>query len=465
MARPGSERFDAIVIGAGQGGGPLSTTLAGSGRKTVLVESTHIGGTCINEGCTPTKTMVASARVAYLARRGTDYGVDTGSVTIDQRRVWERTHQVVNEFRRSGEEQIVKTPGLEWIKGEGVFIGDKTLEVRLKDDGTRTIAADLIVIDTGTRPAVPKLPGFENIPFLTSTTILELQVTPRHLLILGGGTIALEFAQMFSRFGSEVTVIVRGSGLLPKEDDEIAKAMTQILTEDGITFLFGTNARGVAGRDGDIQFTVERDGTEQTLSGTHLLVATGRTPNTDVLAPAATGVKTDERGFIQVDERLATNVPGIYAIGDVNGGPEFTHISYDDFRILRTNLIEGGSATTKGRLVPWCIYTDPELGRIGLTERDARDQGKRVKVATLPMSSVARAKEMDETRGLMKAVVDAESGKILGGAVLGVGGGELMSMMELAIRGGLTARDLANGIFSHPTLAESLNNLFTQVVD
>lgn len=462
MTSSGIEHFDAIVIGSGQGGGPLAGALAGAGRRTALIESTHVGGTCVNEGCTPTKTMVASGRVAYLARRSSDYGVETVAVDIDQPAIRKRTYKIVDQFRSGGERSIAQTKGLDFHFGEAVFTGEKALEVRLKGGGTRLIASDLVVINTGARPAVPDLSGLAETPYLTSTTILDLRETPEHLLILGAGPIALEFGQMFRRFGSKVTIVNRSPSLLPKEDKEIAETFTKILEEDGIALLHKAKAIGVICEEERITLTVEQDGKEQLLSGSHLLIAVGRTPNTDALNPRASGVELDERGYIPVNERLETNVQGIYAIGDVNGGPAFTHISYDDFRILRTNLIQGGNATTKGRLVPWCIFTDPELGRVGLTEEEAKKQGE-IQVAKLPMSAVARALEMDETRGLMKAIVDAQSGKILGAAVLGIGGGELMTMIQLAMQGGLKAPDLAHGVFAHPTLAESLNNLFSQI--
>ena len=463
MPQPEAEQFDAIVIGSGQGGGPIATAFAQAGRKTALIESTHVGGTCVNEGCTPTKTMVASARVAYLARRGADYGVETGRVGIDQRRIRKRTRAVVDSFRSGAETRTASIDGLELILGTARFSAPKALTVGLNEGGTRTLTAETIVIDVGTRPAIPDLPGLDGVPYLTSTTILDLRETPEHLVILGAGPIALEFAQMFRRFGSDVTIVNRSPAILSKEDPDIAGAMQAILSEDGIRFLHKAQAFRVSTKRGEIRLEVGIEGGRKRLQGSHLLVATGRTPNTDILDPAAAGIALDERGFIPVNTRLQTNVKGVFAIGDVNGGPAFTHISYDDFRILRANLIDGRRASTQRRPVPWCIFTDPELGRIGLTEREAKEQGKEVRVATLPMSSVARAIESAETRGLMKAIVDGGSGKILGAAVLGIGGGELMTMIQLAMRGGLTADDLAHGVFAHPTLAESLNNLFSPI--
>jgi pyruvate/2-oxoglutarate dehydrogenase complex dihydrolipoamide dehydrogenase (E3) component len=322
------------------------------------------------------------------------------------------------------------------------------------------------VINAGARPAIPALPGIDTVPVLTSTSIMELDTLPDHLLVLGGGYIGLEFGQMFRRFGSRVTVVQRGPRLLAREDADIADAVATILREDGIEVLLETDARRVArGAAGTVEVTVHGPGGERTLTGSHLLAAAGRAPNTDTLNLPATGVATDRRGFIRVDERLATNVPGIYAVGDIVGGPAFTHISYDDFRILRANLIAGGDATTTGRLVPYTVYIDPQLGRVGLGEEEARQQGRNIRVATMPMAYVARALEVDETRGLMKAVIDADTDQILGFACLGIEGGEVMSIVQMAMQGHLPYTTLRDAIFAHPTLAESLNNLFSSLAD
>jgi len=455
--------YDAVIIGSGQGGGPLASALAEAGRRTALIERTHVGGTCINEGCTPTKTMVASARVAYLARRAGDYGVQTGPVSVDLAAVRERKRAIVTSFRSSSEERIEETPNLDLLRGNARLTGPKTLSVDIHGERVE-VTADLIVIDVGTRPAPPQLSGLEQVSYFDSTSIMELDRIPDHLLILGGGYVGLEFAQMFRRFGSGVTVIQRGKRLLGREDDDVADAVAGILRDDGIDVLLETEARSVREEhDGASRLTVEGPDGERTIDGSHLLVAVGRAPNTDGLGLEAAGVETDDRGFIGVDERLATNVPGIYALGDVTGGPAFTHISYDDFRILRANLLQGGHATTKDRLAPYTVFIDPQLGRVGMTEAAARDAGLEVRVATLPMSSVARALEVDETRGFLKAVVDAESSQILGFAALSLEGGELMAVVQMAMMGKLPYTALRDGIFAHPTLAESLNTLFAAV--
>lgn len=459
-----TQDYDAIIIGAGQAGMPLSTTLAKAGWKTALIERVHVGGTCVNEGCGPTKTMVASARVAYLARRGADYGVNTGPITVDMKVVRQRKRDNVNKTRDADQKHIEDTEGVDLLFGEAHFIGPKELEVRLNNGGTLQLTANTILINTGDRPSNPALEGLDSVPTLDSTSIMELDTVPEHLLVLGGGYVGLEFAQMFRRFGSQVTVIQRGAHLLSREDDDVADEVARILAEDGIEILLQTTpVRVEKGPDGKIQMTVRTPEGERTLIGSHLLVAAGRVPNTDWLNPAGAGIEMDKHGFISVNDRLETNVPGIYALGDVKGGPAFTHISYDDFRIIRTNLLEGGDASTKHRFVPYTVFIDPQLGRVGLSETEARAHGQNIKVAKIPMTYVARALEMDETRGFMKAVVDADTDEILGCAVLGIEGGEIMAIMEVAMLGKLPYTALRDATFAHPTLAESLNNLFADL--
>ena len=455
-----ADQYDAIVIGTGQGGKPLSISLAKAGWKTAIVERGDIGGTCVNVGCTPTKTMVASARVAYLSGRSAEYGVHTGPVKVNLAEVRRRKQQVVDSFRDGGLRGIEKTPNLDLLKGEASFTAPNSLAVRLNDGGSRALTARKIFINTGGRPSRPPIPGIDSVPTLDSTTIMELEELPEHLLVLGGGYIGLEFGQMFHRFGSRVTVVHRGDQLLSREDPDVAEAVAKILEEDGITVLLNTDAIRVEQTGGKIHLTVKTSQGEQVLTGSHLLIAVGRSPNTERLNLGVAGVETDSHGFIKVNDRLETTGPGVYALGDVNGPPTFTHISYDDFRIIRTNLLDGGNATTKGRLVPYTVFIDPQLGRVGLSETEANASGRRIRVASLPMTHVARAIEVGETRGFMKAVVDDETNQILGCAVLGMEGGELMSMFEIAMMGRVPYPALKDGIFAHPTLAESLNNLF-----
>ena len=459
-----AQHYDAVVIGSGQGGNPLAGALAGAGRKTAVIEREHVGGTCINEGCTPTKTMVASAKVAYLDRRSADYGVRNGPVNVDMVEVRRRKRAIVDTFRGGSEQRLEDAENLELIRGEARFTGPKELEVRLDRGEAVRISAENVFINVGARPGSVPVDGLDAVPTLDSTKIMELDEVPEHLLVLGGGYVGIEFAQMFRRFGSEVTVVQRGPQLLSREDADVAKAVAEILHGDGVEVLLDTEAQGVRqDESGGIRLTVNEAAGERTLSGSHLLVAAGRPPNTDLLNLEAAGIETDERGFVEVNERLETNVPGVYALGDAKGGPAFTHISYDDYRVIEANLLNGENATITDRLVPYTVFIDPQLGRVGLSEAEAREQGRDVRVASIPMSYVPRALEMAESRGMMKAVIDGETSEILGCAILGVEGGEIMAMIQIAMMGKLPYTALRDGVFAHPTLAESLNKLFATV--
>jgi pyruvate/2-oxoglutarate dehydrogenase complex dihydrolipoamide dehydrogenase (E3) component len=457
-----TEDFDAIIIGSGQGGNPLAEALNAAGKKTAMIERKYAGGTCINTGCTPTKTIVASARVAYLARRGSDYGVGVGPVAVDMARVRERKRNIVLTMRHSREKRLADAHA-EFIHGEASFTGPGKISVALHDGGKRHLAAPQIFINTGTRSALPAIEGIDAVPHLDNESIMELDRAPEHLLVIGGGYIGVEFSQMFRRFGSKVTVIQSGSQLLREEDPEVAAEVTKILREDGIEILLDARTQKVAQVNGVITLTIE--GKAETVEGTDLLVATGRKPNTQALNLAAAGIETDERGFIRANDRLETTAPGVWVIGDVKGGPQFTHISYDDYRILKANLFAGGNRTVHDRMVPYTVFMDPQLGRVGMTETAAKKSGKKIRVARMPMTSVARAIEMDETRGLMKAVVDAETEEILGVAVLGVEGGEVMTVLQMAMMGHLKYTALQSAVIAHPTLSESLNNLFLHFDD
>ncbi len=454
------QQYDAVVIGSGQAGKPLCMALGEARMHTAIIERDHVGGTCINVGCTPTKTMVASARVAYLARRGADYGVHTGDIRIDMERVRQRKRDIVKNFRDASQSRIEQTTNVDLIFGEASFTDARSLVIRQKNGGQLVLTAGKIFINAGARPAVPAIDGLKSVPFLDSTSIMELDKVPEHLLVLGGGYVGLEFGQMFRRFGSRVTIVQAGGQLLNREDQDIAEEVAKILQQDGVEVLLNATANRVSQSDGSIRLEVQQEGRSTVVAGSHLLVATGRVPNSETLNLAAAGVQINDRGFIKVNGRLETTASGVYALGDIKGGPAFTHISYDDFRIIRTNLIEKGSATTEGRLLPYTVFIDPQLGRIGMTETQARAQKRSIRVAKLPMTSVARALEVDETRGFMKAIVDRENNQILGAAVLGLEGGEVMSAIEIAMMGKLPYTALKDGVFAHPTLSESLNNLF-----
>ncbi|KAL7930236.1 FAD/NAD(P)-binding domain-containing protein [Trichoderma chlorosporum] len=478
-----STHYDAIIIGSGQGGTPLSMAFAQAKHKTALIESSHVGGCCINEGCTPTKTLIASGRVAYLTRRGPQYGVYPrrqveGAITdiqVDMKIVRQRKRDIVESFR-SGSERRLREAGVELILGTARFTDERALQVRSPDGSESSLTAERIFICSGERPAIPKIDGFNVAAFpsgtiLDSSSIQELEVVPSHLVVIGGGYIGLEFGQLFRRLGAAVTIIQRGAQLLPREDADIAETMRNVLQEDGIRILL--NAAPAAIRP----FTKKeepastlsvlisgpgQDGQSELLAS-HVLFAAGRVPNTEALNLGAAGIESTARGHVVTDTQLRTTNPRVWALGDVKGGPAFTHISYDDFRLLRTNLLEEGNLTTADRLIPYVVYTDPQLGHVGLHEQEAREKfpDRKIQVASMPMSYVARALETNESRGLMKAVVDTESKQILGFTCLGIEGGEIMSLVEMAMIGGVKWPALSNAIWAHPSLAESLNNIWS----
>jgi pyruvate/2-oxoglutarate dehydrogenase complex dihydrolipoamide dehydrogenase (E3) component len=452
--------YDAIIIGSGQGGTPLSKKLANKGLKTAIIERRWPGGTCINDGCTPTKTMVASARVAYLAKRSTEFGVNNNGFSVDMKAIFDRKQKVVESFRNSSEKGLRDTKNLELIYGEASFTGHKEITIKLREGGEETMGADKIFLNVGARPSIPKIDGLDTVNYLTSTSIMELKELPEHLIAIGGGYISLEFGQMFRRFGSKVTILEHGDRFLAREDEDVANEIKRILEDEGIEIHTNCQISKVSSTNNVTSVRVKINDEEKNFDGTHLLIGAGRTPNTDVLNPEKAGININERGHIVVNDKLETSVQGIYALGDVKGGPEFTHISYHDHLIIYKNLFENGNESTTGRLVPYCMFTDPQLGRVGITEQEARKKGMNIQVATLPMSHIARAIETGETKGLMKAIVDADSKKILGVAVLGEQGGEMMSMLEIAMMGALNYEVLKTAVFAHPLYAESLNNLF-----
>jgi len=455
------EAYDVVIIWTGQSGKPLALDLAAAGWRTAIVERDEVGGTCINVGCTPTKTMIASGRVAHLARRHAEYGVSmSDAITVDLAAVLRRKREVVQQFRDAGVRALQEAPNVSLLFGEARFVDAQTLDVAMRGGDVRRVRAPNIVVDTGARPAVPPIQGLDSSPYLDSTTIMELDTLPGHLIVLGGGYIGLEFGQLFRRFGSAVTIVNRDERLVSREDPDVSQAVESIFAEDGIAVRNRAQVERVEGTEGCVIVRTRTPACVDTVRGTHLLIALGRTPNTDRLNLPAAGVTTDKSGYIEVDARLATRVPGIYAVGDVKGGPAFTHVSYDDYRVLRDNWLHGANRTVEGRLVPNTVFIDPQLATVGINETEAQRRGLDVRVARLPMSRVARAIETGETRGFMKAVVDARSGCILGCTVLGVDGGEVMAMLEIAMLAGLPYAKLREAIFAHPTLAEALNNLF-----
>ncbi len=457
--------FDAIILGSGQAGNPLAAALSAKGKRVAMVERAAVGGTCGNYGCTPTKTMVASADTAHQARRAAEFGVHVGGVSVNMAEVRERKRSMVKTWREGSEKSLAKAEHVELIRGEGSFVSAKEVRVLLNAGGERRLSAELVVIDTGLSPVVPPIDGIHDVTFLDNVSIMELDTVPEHLLILGGGYIGLEFAQMFRRFGSRVTVVQKGSQLLPQEDPDIADEVAKLLAAEQIEILLETSAERVSASTTGIAVDVSAAGKSSRIEGTHLLVATGRAPNTKALRLEAAGITVDAAGYIQVNDRLETNIPGIYAVGDVKGGPAFTHISYDDYRVLKANLLDGGSRSIKNRTLPYCVFLQPQLGRVGLSEKQAAQAGRKVRVAKLPMTSVARAIENGRTAGFIKALVDPKTEQIVGAAVLGEEGGELMSMLQIAMMGNVPFSALRDGTFAHPLYAEALNNLFAKFED
>jgi pyruvate/2-oxoglutarate dehydrogenase complex dihydrolipoamide dehydrogenase (E3) component len=460
-------KYDAIIVGSGQAAPPLARKLAAAGWKTALIERRWVGGTCVNVGCTPTKTMIASGRVAYLVKRSADFGIRTSGFEVDVETFLRRKNSVVLTFREGSTKSLLSTPNLDLIFGIAAFTGPKEIAVTKEDGSAETMTADHIFLNTGALPIIPSIPGLNDIPFLTSTSILDLPVIPAHLAIIGGSYVALEFGQLYRRLGSEVTIIENNDKFLHKEDDDIAASIRHILEEDGIRILTGTNVKALSRQDG-IRVDLETSPSRGMPSGlvvtaSHVLVATGRRPDTDGLNTAAAGIRLDQHGYVEVNSHLETNVPGIFALGDVKGGPAFTHVSWNDHLIVYKNLIENANLSTEGRLLVYCLFTDPELGRVGITESEARAKGLNIKVATMPASYVARAYENGETRGLLKVIINADNRKILGAAMLVSGGGELMSIVQMAMTGGVTCDTVRDAMYAHPTFAESLNNLFAKL--
>jgi len=450
-----STHYDAIIVGSGQGGNPLATKLAARGEKVALIESDHLGGTCINTGCTPTKTMIGSAQIAHYARNASRWGVRASNVSVDLPAILKRKEEIVFGMRSGWEKSMNGEGQPRLYRGRARFIGTKQLQV-----GDETLHGERIFIDTGARPAIPKIAGLDSVPYLTNASLLEQRELPEHLLVLGAGYVGLEFGQMFRRFGSEVTVIQGADRILPNEDEDITKELHQALQAEGITIRVRAKAAKAQGGNGSVTVTFESG---ESVMGSHLLVATGRAPNTADLDLQKTGVETNTKGFIVVNERLETSAPEIWAIGDVNGGPAFTHISYNDFQIIYGNLYEGRNLSTKSRLVPYALYTDPTLGRVGMTEKAARQSGKKLKIGTYPVSHVARARERGETAGTMKLVVDAATDQILGAAILSIEGGELVQILSTLMLAEKPYTLLKGTIYIHPTLAEGFFGLMESV--
>jgi pyruvate/2-oxoglutarate dehydrogenase complex dihydrolipoamide dehydrogenase (E3) component len=451
-------RFDAIVIGSGQGGNPLAYSLTDHGWTVALVEQAFLGGTCVNTGCTPTKTMIMSAQVAHYARNGARWGVKAGNVTVDLPAIIARKREVVLGFRSGHERRVEQRPNLHLYRGHARFIGAR--KVQVDDD---VLEGERVFIDVGTRPDPPPVAGLDASGYLTNESIMELQELPEHLIVLGGGYIGLEFGQMFRRFGSRVTVIHKGDQILAREDADISGELQKSMEADGVAFRLSANTSKVERQGNQIRVTMTTGQRTETISGTHLLAATGRRPNTDDLGLDKLGVSVDSRGYIKVNGRMETGVSGIWALGDVKGGPAFTHISYNDYQILYANIIDGKNLSIENRYVPYSLFTDPQLGRVGMTEKEARATGRKLKIGSFPMTSVSRAIERSETAGLMKIVIDASTDRILGAAILGIEGGEIVQILGAVILADAPYTILKGAVYIHPTLAEGFFGLMDSV--
>ena len=438
--------YDAIIVGTGQATGSLVPELTGMGLSVAVVERDRVGGTCVNWGCTPTKTIVASARVAHMARRGADFGVKTGEVSIDFARVMERQNAIRNGNSQGFERYLEKV--VDFYRGNGVFTGPKEITV-----GNETLTAERIYIHTGTSARVPDVPGLDQIDYLDNRSILDLSELPKHLIVVGGSYIGLEFSQAFARFGSKVTILERGARLMPREDADVAAEIQQILESEGIEILCGTNLESVQKTRAGVCADIQRYGERASIEGSHVLFAVGRVPNTADLGLDVAGIATNERGFINVDETLQTNVPGVFAIGDVNGRGAFTHTSVHDGQIISHNL-KGESWKVSDRTLIYSLYIDPPLGRVGLSEEQARKQCNNLLVACWPMNHISRAKEKDETAGIVKFMVDGDTERILGAAILGIGGDEIINMIAHWIAADKPYREFQRVVLNHPTVAE-----------
>jgi pyruvate/2-oxoglutarate dehydrogenase complex dihydrolipoamide dehydrogenase (E3) component len=456
------EEYDLVVLGSGTGSKVAAWTFAEQGKRVALIERKYIGGSCHNIACLPSKNIIHSAKVASYVRRGKEFGVEIDRYRIDMSAVRERKRRMVSHsvdihldiFRKSG---------VELILGSGRFIGPKTLEVTLPDGRRRRIRGNKVIISTGTRAALEPTPGLAEAQPLTHIEALELDQIPEHLLVIGGGYVGLELSQAMRRFGSKVTVIDRNDRLLHREDEDVSEGLRSLCEDEGIDVVLNARIKSVSGKSGEaVKVLIEQEGVSQTLEGSHLLVAAGRTPNTAGIGLELAGVELTDRGYVKVNERLETTAPGVWALGEVAGSPQFTHISFDDFRVFRDDFA-GGEHVTTGRQVPFCVFTDPEFARVGLSETEAKKQGIGYRLFKIPMENVLRARTLSETRGFLKALVEADGDRILGFAGFAVDAGEIMSSVQIAMIAGLPYTALREAILTHPTLVEGLNPLFASV--
>jgi len=460
MSQP--ERYDVLVLGSGFGGKLLAWHMARSGQRTAVVERRWVGGSCPNIACLPSKNEIWSARIAHLAHHAAQFGTVTGPVAIDMAKVRQRKRDMVDR-EIALHLQNYKQSGAELIMGSGRFVAPKTLEVQLNDGGTRVLAGDQVFLNLGTHAAIPNIPGLKAALPLTHIEALELDYLPSHLIVLGGGYVGLELAQAYCRFGSRVTVIESGPQLMGREDPDVADEMQRILRDEGMRFLVAAETRNVNGRSGEeVSVTVRTGAGEEKFEGSDILVAAGRVPNTAGIGLEEAGVELDAHGYIRVNERLEASAPDVWAIGECAGSPQFTHVSIDDFRVIKDNLA-GGKESTRDRLVPYCMFTEPPLAHVGLSERDAQRQGIAVRVARLPMTAVRRTATTDETEGFMKVLVGGNDDRILGFTMIGAEAGEVMTAVQMAMLADLPYPRLRDAVLAHPTMAEGLGSLFANL--
>lgn len=449
------EGFDVVILGGGTGSTVAAWTFAAEGKRVAVIDRKYIGGSCPNIACLPSKNIIHSAKVASYVRNSKEFGIAVDGFSVDMPGVRNRKREMVSGLNEMYLQNYNET-GAELIFGNGRFIGPKTIEVTLRDGGTRHLRGTDVVISTGTHATLPAITGLAEAQPLTHIEALELDRVPEHLLVVGGGYVGIELSQAMRRFGSNVSVLDTNARLLPREDDDVCEGLRSLLEDEGIEVVLNSHLKRISGKSGDhVRLVIEQNGVERTCEGTHLLVAAGRAPNTEGLGLESTGVELSDRGYIKVNERLQTTAPGVWAIGEVAGSPQFTHISMDDFRVVHANLT-GGRRTTTGRQVPYCLFTDPELARIGLNEREAKAGGIAYRLFKVPMDANLRARALGETRGFMKALVEANGERILGFTAFGVGAGEVMAAVQVAMIAGLPYTALRDAVITHPTLVEGL---------
>jgi len=454
------EEYDLVILGSGTGGTVAAWTFASKGQRVAVIERKYVGGSCPNIACLPSKNVIQSAKVASYFLRSEEFGIPKRNFTVDMRAVRERKRRMVSHWNNVYLENYKKS-GAEFILGSGRFVGPKTIETILPDGRTRRLRGRNVIINTGTRAMRESIPGLAEAQPLTHIEALELDQLPEHLLVIGGGYVGLELAQAMRRFGSKVTVLDRNSRLMHQDDDDVSEALQQLFQDECIDLVLTAKVRRISGTSGQlVALVIEQGGEEKTLQGSHLLLAAGRTPNTEGIGLELAGVELTDRGYVKVDERLATTAPGVWAIGEIAGSPQFTHVSVDDFRVVHDS-ITGGKRVTTGRLIPYCMFTDPELAHIGLSEKQAKQRGVAYRLFKIPMAAVMRATTLSETRGFLKGLVEVNTDRILGFTGFGVDAGEILSSVQIAMLAGLPYTALRDGILTHPTLVEGLFPLFS----